>query len=302
MVKAIACEMVYETKLPLSRQSLADVTDRAGTAVAKPISRSTVWRILDADAIKPWRYKYWIFPRDPQFADKAGVILDLYAGVWQGEALGAHDYILSADEKTSIQARLRCHPSLGPAPGRQQRVEHEYDRGGALHYLAAWDVQRGYVMGRCEPRTGLEPFGRLVTQVMEQEPYCSANRVFWVVDNGSSHRGQAAVCRLLKAYANAILVHTPVHASWLNQVEIYFSIVQRKVLTPNDFASLQEVEQRLRLYEALSNQRPCPFVWKFTRAKLAEFLKRLEAHGAMLAHSQAVPELPDTEQGELLAA
>jgi len=238
----------------------------------------------------------------PAICRQAGVILDLYAGVWQGEALGAHDYILSADEKTSLQARLRCHPSLGPAPGRQRRVEHEYDRGGALQYLAAWDVQRGSVMGRCEPRTGLEPFGRLVTQVMEQEPYCSADRVFWVVDNGSSHRGHAAVRRLIKAYANAILVHTPVHASWLNQVEIYFSIVQRKVLTPNDFVSLEEVEQRLRLYEALSNQQPCPFAWQFTRAKLAELLKRLEAHGAMLGDGQAVPELPDTEQGELLAA
>ena len=302
MVKAIACELVYETQEPLSRQSLADVTDRACTALAKPISRSTVWRILDADALKPWRYKYWIFPRDPQFAEKAGAILDLYAGIWQGESLGAQDYILSADEKTSIQARIRCHPSLGPAPGRQRRVEHEYERGGALQYLAAWDVQRGYVLGRCESRTGIEPFGRLGTQVMAQEPYRSAERVFWVVDNGSSHRGQAAVRRLLTAYANAILVHTPVHASWLNQVEIYFSIVQRKVLTPNDFASLEAVEQRLRLYEALSNQQPCPFAWKFTRAKLAEFLKRLEAHGTMLDQYQDIPELSDAELGELLAA
>ena len=229
-------------------------------------------------------------------------MLDLYAGYWQGEPLGPKDYILSADEKTSIQARIRCHPSLGPAAGRQRRVEHEYARGGALQYLAAWDVQRGYVMGRCEPQTGLEPFGRLVTQVMTQEPYRSAERVFWVVDNGSSHRGQAAVRRLIKAYANAILVHTPVHASWLNQVEIYFSIVQRKVLTPNDCASLEEVAQRLRLYEALSNQRSCPFAWKFTRAKLTEFLKRLEAHETLLEQGPAVPECPDAEPGELLAA
>ena len=94
---------------------------------------------------------------------------------------------------------------------------------------------------------------------MGEEPYRSANRVFWVVDNGSSHRGQVAVRRLRKAYRKAFLVHTPVHASWLNQVEIYFSIIQRKVLTPNDFASLEEVEQRLRLYEELSNREPRPF-------------------------------------------
>jgi DDE superfamily endonuclease len=277
VVKAIACEAVFQTERPLSRQSLADLTERSCAALGKPVSRSTVWRILHTAALKPWRYEYWIFPRDPQFADKAGAVLDLYAGSWQGAPLTARDCILNADEKTGIQARLRCHPGLGPAPGRPRRVEYAYERGGALQYLAAWDVRRGHVSGRGEPATGIEPFGRLVEQVMAQEPYCSAERVFWVVDNGSSHRGQRSVERLAKAYPQAVLVHTPVHASWLNQVEIYFSLVQRKVLTPNDFASLAEVEQRLRLYEALSNRRPCPFAWKFDRAKLHEFLARVEA-------------------------
>ena len=273
---------------PLSRQSLADLTARARTALGKSISRSTVWRILATDVLKPWQYDYWIFPRDPQFAEKAGPILDLYAGSWQGRPLTTKDYVISSDEKTSIQARLRCHPTLGPSPGRPLRVEFEYDRGGALQYLAAWDVQRGYVMGRCEFHTGIESFGRLVSQVMEQEPYCSAERVFWIVDNGSSHRGVASVRRLRKAYPNAILVHTPVHASWLNQVEIYFALVQRKVLTPNDFSSLAEVERRLRLYEALSNQTPHPFHWKFDRAKLAELLNRLEAKQAPRAGEEVI--------------
>jgi hypothetical protein len=288
VVKAIACEAVAQTKRPLSRQALADLTTRAHAALGKPISRSTVWRILHTDTLKPWQYEYWIFPRDPQFAAKAGPILDLYAGFWEGQPLGPKDHILSADEKTSIQARIRCHPSLGPAPGRPLRVESEYERGGALQYLAAWDVRRGYVMGRCEFHTGIDPFGRLVGQVMEQEPYCSGDRVFGVVDNGSSHRGQASACRLAKAYPRAIMVHTPVHASWLNQVEIYFSIIQRKVLTPNDFASLAEVEERLRLYEALSNRQPRPFDWRFDRQKLTEFLQRLEAKRiAQLQKAQA---------------
>ena len=125
LVKAVACERVAETKQPLSRQSLADVTTRVCQALGKPISRSTVWRILDTDAIKPWRYKYWIFPRDPRFAEKAGPILDLYAGRWHGQPLGPKDHILSADEKTSIQARIRCHPTLPPAPGRPAHIEHE---------------------------------------------------------------------------------------------------------------------------------------------------------------------------------
>jgi DDE superfamily endonuclease len=286
LVKAVACELVAETKQPLSRQSLTDVTARAEKALGKPISRSTVWRMLAADAIKPWRYKYWLFPRDPRFAEKAGPILDLYAGTWHGEPLGPKDHLLSADEKTSIQARIRCHPALPPAPGRPARIEHEYERGGALQYLAAWDVRRGYVMGRCEPTTGIEPFGRLVHQVLAQEPYRSAERLFWIVDNGSSHRGEPARQRLRQVDTRIQVLHTPVHASWLKQVEIYFSILQRRVLTPNDVASLEAVRLRLSLYEDLSNQSPTPFQWKFDRSKLTTLLAKIEAHQQLLVTAQ----------------
>jgi hypothetical protein len=112
------------------------------------------------------------------------------------------------------------------------RVEHEYQRRGALAYLAAWDVHRGQVTGRCEDTTGIAPFSRLVEQVMSAEPYASADRVFWIVDNGSSHRGKASINRMAKVWPNAHLIHLPVHASWLDQAEIYFSVVQRKVVTP----------------------------------------------------------------------
>ena len=99
------------------------------------------------------------------------------------------DCILSTDEKTTIQARRRIHPTVPPAPARPMRVEHEYQRRGAWAYLAAWDVRGAKVFGRCETTTGIRPFGRLVAQVMRQEPYRSAPRVFWIMDNGSSHRG-----------------------------------------------------------------------------------------------------------------
>jgi hypothetical protein len=267
--------------------STADLAARASAALGRAISRSTVWRILDACAIKPWRYEYWTFPRDPLFSEKAGRVLDLYAGTWEGQPLGRRDYVISSDEKTSIQARVRCHPTLAAGPGRPARVEHEYERGGALQYLAAWDARRGRVLGRCEAKTGIEPFERLVDQVMRTQPYRSAGRVFWVVDNGSSHRGQAAVDRLRKAYRKAVLVHTPVHASWLNQVEAYFAIIQRKVLTPNDFASLEQVERRLRLYEELTNREPRPFDWGFDRAALQALLQKLEAKGAFPATALA---------------
>jgi len=282
-VKAIACQLPKESGLPLSRYSREDlVREVIGRGLVANISGRTLWRWLDEDAIRPWQHRSWIFPRDPDFQPKAERVLDLYQGLWEGQPLGTNDYVLSADEKTSIQARIRLHPTLAPEPGQAMRVEFEYQRGGALAYLAAWDVRRAKVLGRCENTTGIEPFGRLVQQVMGQEPYKSANRVFWIVDNGSSHRGAAAVKRLQGAYANIRLVHLPVHASWLNQVEIYFSVIQRKVLTPNDFTSLQEVSQRLLAFQDRYEQVAKPFEWKFTRADLHELMNRLH-HKPQLA-------------------
>ena len=275
VITSIACDVVARTGNPLSRQSSTDLANRARDELNKPISRSTVWRILDEDAIKPWQYEHWIFPRASNFFEKAAVVLDLYEGYWQGERIDPFDRIISSDEKTSIQARIRCHATLGPASGRRRRVEAEYGRGGALQYLAAWDVQEGLVMGLCEAKTGIEPFGRLVRHVMKRPEYASSHRAFWVVDNGSSHRGEASVKRMSRAYPNAILVHTPVHASWLNQVEVYFSLLQRKVLTPNDSADLQELAWRIKLYEELTNSQPKPFDWKFTKYDLFNLLQRI---------------------------
>jgi hypothetical protein len=147
------------------------------------ISDSTVWRWLHEDAIRPWQHRCWIFPRDPQFQAKAGRILDLYERCWQGRPLREDEFVISTDEKTSIQARLRIHPSLPAEPGKPMRVEHEYARGGAWAYLAALDVHRAKVFGRCETTTGIAPFERLVDQVMSQPPYNTARRVFWIMDN-----------------------------------------------------------------------------------------------------------------------
>jgi hypothetical protein len=263
--------------VPLGRWSLAELRDEViTTGLIDQVSVSTIWRWLNEDALKPWRHRSWIFPRDPAFAAKAGVVLDLYARRFQGRRLEPGEFVISADEKTSIQARCRCHPTLPPAVARVMRVEHEYERGGALAYLAAWDVHQARLFGRCEPSTGIEPFGRLVEQVMTAEPYASARRVFWVVDNGSSHRGQASVDRLQGAWSNLTLIHLPVHASWLNQIEIYFSIVQRKVLTPNDFLDLVEVQRRLVGFQRRYEQTAVPFDWRFTRADLQDLLRRLD--------------------------
>jgi hypothetical protein len=158
------------------------------------------------------------------------------------------------------------------------RVQHDYERGGALAYLAAWDVHRAQVIGRCEPTTGIAPFSQLVEQVMTAEPYASADRVFWIVDNGSSHRGGASVTRMARAWPNAHLIHLPAHASWLDQAEIYFSVVQRKALTPNDFTSLDQIRDRLAAFETRYNAIARPFNWKFTRTDLNDLLHRIDTH------------------------
>jgi hypothetical protein len=167
--------------------------------------------------------------------------------------------VICADEKTQIQARQRSYLTAGPSAGRGQRVEHDYDRGGALCSLAAWDVHHGQLIGRCEQQTGIVPFGRLVEQVMTSAPYLNARRVFWIVDNGSSHRGQRSVDRLQTEWPNLVLVHLPFHASRLNQIEIVFSVIQRKVLTPNDSPSLQAIVERLNTFEHHYNEIARPF-------------------------------------------
>lgn len=278
-VQALACALPAEHGLPLSRWSCQDLADEAiARGITETVSGSTVRRWLGADAIKPWQHRSWIFPRDPDFAAKAARVLDLYDRIWDGRRLRPDEYVISADEKSQLQALHRRHDGLPPGPERTRRVEFEYTRGGTLAYLAALDVHHATVMGRCAATTGIAPFGELVEHVMTHEPYASARRVFWVVDNGSSHAGQASLERMREAWPTATLVHLPVHASWLNQIEIYFSIVQRKVIKPAHFADLDMLEQRLHAFEARYNATASPFDWRYTKHDLNDYLKRLAAH------------------------
>ena len=277
-VKAVACELPAQLELPLSRFSIHEIREHViEKKIVESIGTTTLWKWLHEDGIRPWTHRTWIFPRDPEFETKAVRVLDLYQRIWEGTPLGDGDFVISADEKTSIQARQRIHARTPPGPHQPSKVEHEYERMGALAYMAALDVHRAQVFGCCEATTGIEPFTKLVHQVMEQEPYRSADRVFWIVDNGSSHRGAACCERLQSAWPNAILVHTPVHASWLNQIEIYFSILQRKVLTPNDFTSLDQLQKTILAFQQRYSTRATPFAWRFTRDDLHRLLNKLEA-------------------------
>jgi transposase len=278
-VKALACEPPAGSGKPLARWTCPELARQAAAAgIVASVSASTVRRWLASDAIKPWQHQSWIFPRDPYFALKGGRVLDLYQREWEGDPLGEDEYVLSADEKPGVQARSRVHLPLPPGPRRAVRVESEYARCGTLAYLAAYDVHQAKVMGRCEPTTGIKPFTALVDQVMTTEPYASAKRVFWVVDNGASHRNWAAADRMRNAYPNAQMVHLPVHASWLNQVEVYFSVIQRKLLTPDDFGDLDGLAEEILAFEQHYNATARPFDWKFTRAGLNQLLARISRH------------------------
>ena len=278
-VKAMACEPPSEREVPLSRWSSVELAAQAvaeGLVVA--VSASTVRRWLHEDAIKPWQHRSWIFPRDPEFAVKAARVLDLYQRTWGGVELGDDEYVISAEEKSQLQALSRRHPEQPTGRGRTRRVEFEYRRHGTLAYFGAYDVHRARLMGRVEPKTGIEPFGALVNQVMSTEPYASAKRVFWIVDNGSSHAGVRSVERMRQAWPTAQLVHLPIHASWLNQIEIVFSVIQRKVITPVDFADLDALTRRLTAFEPRYNATATPFDWRFTRTDLTAMLARIDVH------------------------
>jgi len=281
-VKALACELPAQSGKPLSQWSSAEIAAAAvERGVVCSISGTTVWRWLAEDAIRPWAWKTWVFPRDPDFATKAGRVLDLYERRWEGERLHPGDYVVSTDEKTQLQALLRRHELVAPGPGRAGLVEHEYRRGGTLAYLAAMDVhdpKRG-LFGQVEEKISIVAFDALIEQVMTSEPYASARRVFVVADNGTIHRGAKAIDRLKARWPNLTLVHTPVHASWLNQIEIYFSILARKALTPCHFHSLDELKDRVLSFQEHYRAHAKPFAWTFTRDNLLDLTRRLQADG-----------------------
>jgi hypothetical protein len=246
-------------------------------------SASTIWRWLHDDALKPWQQRSWIYRRDPQFAAKAARVLDLYERVFERRRLWPNEYVICADEKSQLQALGRRHETIAPGHGRPIRYEFEYERGGTLAYLAAWDAHHANLFDRVEAKTGIEPFGRLVEQVMTTEPYASAKRVFWIVDNGSSHAGNASIERIQTRWPTTKLIHLPVHASWLNQIELYFSILQRKALTPNDLPTLDALAERLLSFGEHYRQIARPFEWTFTRHDLNALMARVDRHEPQLA-------------------
>ena len=281
----MACEAPIVSGVPLARWSIAELQREAvGRGLVATVGGTTLWRWLHRDAIRPWRHRSWLFPRDPDFTAKASPILDLYAGRWRGKPLDSRDCVLSADEKTSIQARRRVHPSLSPQPGRPGRVEHEYERLGAWAYLAAWDVRRARVFGpvrgdnRDCPLRPPRRAGHGPTTVSHRSPR--------VLDHGqrlesSRHpRRRASAAAMAHDHSRVYADNMPVGST---KIEIYFSIGQRKVLNPNDFASLRDLEARLLDFQTRYTLSAEPFRWTLTRRDLSALLVRLQRREHRLA-------------------
>jgi hypothetical protein len=247
---------------------IAQVMEAEG--IVESIHPSTLSRWFAQDALRPWRYHSWLFSRDPHFVEKASRVLDLYHGIWQGEPLRPDDAVLSADEKSGLQVLRRQAPVRLPQSNQQGQVEFEYERLGTLSYQAVLDVQQGIVMDRVCDTNCIDTFNQLLHQVMQQPQYAQANRVFWIVDNGGCHHPATFPDRLSQMYDHAIAVHLPVHASWLNQIELYFSILQRKALTPCHFIFADQMDDRLIGFRKRFNQNPQPFNWQYTADDLRQ--------------------------------
>jgi DDE superfamily endonuclease len=240
-------------------------------------SATTVWRWLHDAALKPWQQRSWIFPRDPNFAAKAGVVLDPLCAPVRGQgAASGRLRRLRGREVAVAGAGAPARDDPGRAePSGAGRVRVPPRRHAGLPGGLGRPPRA--LFDRVEAKTGIEPFDRLVEQVMTTEPYASARRVFRIVDNGSSHAGRASIARMRAPWPNARVIHLPIHASWLNQIELFVSIVQRKALTPNDFGSLAELTERLLAFGAHYRTVARPFQWTFTRADLDALLARLAA-------------------------
>ena len=301
MVKALACDRPTDAhRRPLSRFSVFDVCERAWD-LGLTLSYSTVWRRLHEDALRPWLFQQWLFPRDPLLLEKATPVLELYHRRWEGQPLGPRDLVLSADEMSGLQALSRIHPSLptapppgAPLPGRpgrrvdpRARVEFEYERHGTLCYQAFLNVFTGKVYGEAHASNGIETFERTLGHCLAQPHYAAAERVFLIVDNGSSHHPSTSPARIQAQYPQVTTVHLPTHSSWLNQIELYFSILHRKALTPCDFPSVAALRERLYQFQYVYNQRAEPFRWQYTRSHLEAYIERLALHEERFAEAAA---------------
>ena len=234
----------------LARQLVAD-------GVVPAISPDTVGRVLNNHRLKPWRHHLWLspkVPRDAAFAAQVKGVCDLST-----RPLAAHEVVLCVDEKTSLQPRTRKAPTRPAQPGRPVRVEHEYERKGALNLFAAFDTRTGKVYGYTAERKRQVEFIAFL-EILDREIDPKVTAIHVVLDNLRMHKGKQ-VQAWLAMHPRLVFHHPPVHCSWMNQVEQWFSILQRKRLCIADFADKAELAERLRAFIREWNEVAHPFAW-----------------------------------------
>jgi len=219
------------------------------------ISPSQVGRILADCDVRPYRVRGWLTRKDdPQFWTRARDVCDLYLHP-PDDAV-----VLSIDEKTAIAARSRKHPGRPAAPGRAARQEFEYVRHGTVSIVAALDVSTGQVVTEPIRRNDSVTFQRFLT--MLDAVIDPAKQIHVVLDNGSSHVAKATRT-WLAAHPRWHVHWTPVHASWLNQIELYFSALTRRVVRHGDFPSRDDLINKIETYVIEKNTTAKPYRWTY---------------------------------------
>lgn len=254
----------------LARQLSAD-------GVVDSISPQTVQRILASHKLKPWRKHLWLsceVPRDAEFCKRVKNICTLYT-----RKLAAHEMVLCVDEKTSLQPRTRKSPTLPAQPGMPVRVEHEYERKGALNLFAAFDTRSGKVYAYTAERKRQKEFIEFL-ETLDREIPEHITKVHLVMDNLRMHTGKQ-VQAWLEKHPRFKFHHPPVHCSWMNQVEQWFSILQRKRLAIADFADKAHLAERLHAFVMEWNEHAHPFNW--TKKSVTKIMAKFENPAALAA-------------------
>lgn len=254
----IACELPDRLGVSLSQWDCQELARKlVDDGVVTSISAQTIGRILNHHRLKPWRKHLWLspeVPRDGAFVAQVRHIVDLYT-----RPLLPHEIVLCVDEKTSLQPRTRLSPTLPARPNLPMRVEHEYQRKGALNLFAAFDTRTGKVYARTADRKRQIEFIEFLEQVDREVP-AEKTTIHVVLDNLRMHKGKL-VQAWLAQHPRFVFHHPPVHCSWMNQVEQWFSIVQRKRLAIADFADKASLSERLLAFVSHWNEHAHPFNW-----------------------------------------
>jgi len=258
-VVRLACERPDRLDRSLSQWDCAELARQlVADGLVAEISAATIRRILAAHQLKPWRHHLWLYPkhpRDAEFYATVSALIELYT-----RPLCADEMVLSLDEKTSLQPRPRLAPTRPAQPqNRPNQYEHEYKRAGALNLFAAFDTRSGRVYGQCDERKRQQECIAFLEH-LDQEIAEHIRTIHLVCDNVSTHHGKE-VTRWFAKHPRFVVHFTPVHCSWMNQVEQWFSILQRKRLRIVDFISKDHLRVKLEQFIREWNQQAHPFNW-----------------------------------------